>query len=53
MAASYGRKTSEVAALRDSLIREGGVYAPRYGWVEFAIPHFDDYVRRNLPAIGQ
>lgn len=53
VAASYGRKTSEVAALRDRLIREGVVYAPRYGWVEFAIPHFDDYVRRNLPPIGE
>lgn len=51
VAASYGRKTSEVAALRDRLIREGVVYAPRYGWVELAIPHFDDYVRRNLPPV--
>ncbi len=51
VAASYGRQTSEVAALRERLIREGVVYSPRYGWVEFAIPHFDDYVRRNLPPV--
>lgn len=51
VAASYGRKTSEVAALRERLIQEGVVYSPRYGWVEFAIPHFDDYVRRNLPPL--
>jgi type II secretory pathway predicted ATPase ExeA len=50
-AAAGGRATSEVAALRDRLIGEGVVFAPRYGWVEFAIPHFDDYVRRNLPPI--
>lgn len=51
VAAAYGRRTSEVAALRDRLVREGVIYAPRYGWVEFAIPHFDDYVRRNFPPM--
>ena len=40
-----------MSAYRDRLLREGVVFAPRYGWVEFAIPHFDDYVRRNLPPI--
>jgi hypothetical protein len=44
-----GLTTSQVGAFRDRLIGEGLVYAPRYGWVEFAIPHFDDYVRRALP----
>jgi hypothetical protein len=42
-----GMTTSQVAALRDRLIREGVVYAPRYGWIEFAIPHFDRYVERT------
>jgi type II secretory pathway predicted ATPase ExeA len=42
--------TASVAAFRDRLIGEGVIYAPRYGWVEFAIPHFDAYVRRSLPA---
>ena len=36
------------AAFRDRLISEGVVYAPRYGWVEFAIPHFDEFVRRTF-----
>ena len=44
-----GQRSASVSALRDRLIREGVVYAPRYGWVEFAIPHFDDYVRGTLP----
>jgi hypothetical protein len=26
------------------------IYAPRYGWVEFAIPHFDAFVRRAIPS---
>jgi hypothetical protein len=48
VAAAAGKSTSAVAAFRDRLIGEGVVYAPRYGWVEFAIPHFDRYVRRSL-----
>ena len=42
--------TSQVGAFRDRLIGEGVIYAPRYGWVEFAIPHFDQYVRRTMPG---
>lgn len=48
VAAAAGKTTSEVAAFRDRLIHEGVIYAPRYGWVEFAIPHFDSYVSRTL-----
>lgn len=49
VAAAAGKTTSQVAAFRDRLIREGLIYSPRYGWVEFAIPHFDAYARRALP----
>lgn len=49
VAAAAAKTTSQVAAFRDRLIREGLIYAPRYGWVEFAIPHFDAYTRRALP----
>ena len=49
VAAAAGKTTSQVAAFRDRLIREGLIYSPRYGWVEFAIPHFDIYTRRVLP----
>jgi hypothetical protein len=48
VADAAGRTTSAVAAFRDRLIDEGVVYSPRYGWVEFAIPHFDQYVRRTF-----
>ncbi len=50
VAAAAGKSTSQVAAFRDRLIGEGVIYAPRYGWVEFAIPHFDGYVRRMVPG---
>lgn len=49
VAEAAGKTTSQVAAFRDRLIKEGLIYAPRYGWVEFAIPHFDAYARRALP----
>lgn len=50
VASAAGKTTSQVAAFRDRLIREGLIYSPRYGWVEFAIPHFDAYTRRALPG---
>jgi hypothetical protein len=49
VAAAERKSTPQVAAFRDRLIAEGLIYAPRYGWVEFAIPYFDRYVRRVLP----
>jgi len=48
VAAAAGKSTPEVAAFRDRLINEGVIYSPRYGWIEFAIPHFDRYVARTL-----
>jgi hypothetical protein len=50
VAAAANRTTPQVAPYRDRLIREGLIYAPSYGWVEFAVPHFDQYARRALPA---
>jgi hypothetical protein len=50
VAAAAGKSTPQVAAFRDRLITEGLIYAPRYGWVEFAIPHFDRFVVRALPT---
>lgn len=49
VADAMSMRTPQVAAFRERLINEGVIYAPRYGWVEFAIPHFDRYVRRALP----
>ncbi len=50
VAEAMSMKTSQVAAFRERLINEGVIYSPRYGWVEFAIPHFDHYVGRALPS---
>ncbi len=53
VAEAAGKSTSQVAAFRDRLIAEGVIYAPRYGWVEFAIPHFDQYVQRTMPRVSE
>jgi len=52
VAAATGKSTPQVAAFRDRLIAEGVIYAPRYGWVELAISHFDRYVQRVLPWLS-
>lgn len=52
VAAVSDNATSAVAAFRDRLIKEGVLYSPRFGWVEFAIPHFDEFVRGTLPPPG-
>ncbi len=47
VAEALDKSTPQVGAFRDRLIDEGVIYSPRYGWVEFAIPHFDRYIERN------
>lgn len=47
VAAAMGLATNQVGGFRDRLIQEGVIYAPRFGWIEFAIPHFDRFVRRT------
>jgi hypothetical protein len=48
VARALGVSTQSIGPVRDRLIGEGVVYAPRYGWVEFAIPHFDRFLARTL-----
>jgi hypothetical protein len=50
VAEAAGKTTEQVAGFRERLITEGIIYAPKYGWVEFAIPHFDRYVARAMPT---
>ena len=50
VAKALGTTTQQLGPVRDRLIGEGVVYAPRYGWVEFAIPHFDRFLARSAPG---
>jgi len=49
IAAVMGKATTQVGPYRDTLIKRGLCYAPRYGTVAFTVPMFDAYLRRWLP----
>ena len=50
VAATLGRRTSEVSMMRQRLIDKGLVYATEdYGHVDFTVPRFDEFMRRNMP----
>lgn len=42
-----GVQVGQAAPFRERLIRAGVVYSPRYGYVAFTVPRFDDFVRRD------
>jgi len=41
--------TTETGPIRDSLIKKGLIYSPRHGLVEFTVPLFADFMRRQHP----
>jgi hypothetical protein len=54
IATRLGRRGPEsVAPTRGRLIEKGLIYSPAYGLTEFAVPHFEDFVRRRFPFQGQ
>lgn len=48
VAAAIGKTTPQVGVVRDSLIKRGLCYSPRWGILEFTVPMFDSFVRRAL-----
>lgn len=51
VATRLGVRTPQVGAFRDRLIGEGLVYSPSYGRVAFAVPRFDEYLRRTFATL--
>jgi hypothetical protein len=50
VAGKLARKTSEVSMTRQHLIDKGLIYATEdYGHIDFTIPRFDEFMRRNMP----
>lgn len=41
--------TTETGTIRDSLIKKGLIYSPRHGLVDFTVPLFADFMRRQHP----
>jgi hypothetical protein len=50
VAAKLGRKTSEISMVRQRLLDKGLVYATEdYGYVDFTVPRFDEFMARYMP----
>jgi Mn-dependent DtxR family transcriptional regulator len=50
VAAKLGRKTSEVSMIRQRLLDKGLVYATEdYGYVDFTVPRFGEFMARHMP----
>ena len=48
VAASLGKKTTQVGPVRHSLIQRGLCYSPRHDVIAFTVPMFDEFVRRHI-----
>ncbi len=48
VAAVLGKVTTQLGPVRESLIKRGICYSPRWGQIAFTVPMFDRYVRRAL-----
>ena len=46
VAAAMDKTTTQVGPHRDTLIKRGLCYSPRYGVIAFTVPMFDQFVRR-------
>jgi hypothetical protein len=50
IAAKLGHTSpASVASTRGRLIEKGLIYSPSYGLTEFAVPHFQEFIRRRVP----
>ena len=48
VARALGKTTTQLGPVRDSLIRRGLCYSPRWGVIGFTVPMFDQFLRRRL-----
>lgn len=48
VAEALGKKTTQVGAVRHSLIQRGLCYSPRHDVIAFTVPMFDEFVQRHL-----
>jgi AAA ATPase-like protein len=45
--------SSAISLTRDSLLKKGLIYSPAHGYVDFTVPQFAAFIRRNYPLDGQ
>lgn len=51
VASMMGRSTTNVAPVRAQLIEMGLLYTPDHGYAAFTVPHFGEYLRREMPEL--
>lgn len=44
---------AQASVVRASLIDKGLIYSPEHGIVDFTVPHFAAFMRRNFPLEGR
>ena len=49
LAQTLARPRGELSWLRDQLIKEGDIFAPRYGQIAMAVPLFTSFVLSRYP----
>lgn len=45
------RSSQQCAPTRSGLIEKGLLYTPSHGYAAFTVPHFDQFMRRSVPAL--
>jgi hypothetical protein len=52
VAACLHKKTTQVAPIRDALMKKGLCYSPRFNELAFTVPLFDQFIRRSMPVVA-
>ena len=52
VAERLGEPPSKLGPRRAQIIDKGMIYSPQYGDIDFTVPMFDDYLRRNWKLGG-
>ncbi|MCH7845653.1 MAG: ATP-binding protein [Acidobacteria bacterium] len=53
IAEGLGKTTAQVGPVRDSLLKRGLVYSPRWGRLAFTVPMFDEFLMRALGPLDE
>lgn len=46
-----GRDSKSLGPTRSELINMGLLYTPMHGYAEFTVPHFDRFMKREMPKV--
>lgn len=50
VAGRFHVKTSDISFIRANLMKKGMVYSPSYGYIDFTVPLFDQFMKRAIPC---